>query len=148
MERLKYYFNKTVLNIPAYFVASLLCLILLLSSCKSKEYIQVPVPVETIKTEYKIQKDSVYLHDSINVYTETKGDTVYITKYKQKFQYALKVDTLIKTDSIPVIVEVQKIVEVNKLKNWQKLLMFLGGVGGLVLIGFIFKKFKIWKLLF
>lgn len=119
---------------------------LLLSGCKTTEYIKVPV--ETIRTEYKVQKDSVYLHDSINVYTETKGDTVYITKLKYKIKETFKTDTVLKRDSIPVIVEVEKVVEVNKLHSWQKTLMWVGGVGLLVLLGIGINKFKIWKLLF
>ena len=119
---------------------------LLLSGCKTTEYIKVPV--ETIRTEYKVQKDSIYLHDSINVYTETKGDTVYITKLKYKIKETFKTDTVLKRDSIPVIVEVEKVVEVNKLHSWQKTLMWIGGVGVLVLLGFVINKFKIWKLLF
>lgn len=129
-----------------YLLGIILMFTLLLSGCKTTEYIKVPV--ETIRTEYKVQKDSIYLHDSINVYTETKGDTVYITKLKYKIKETFKTDTILKRDSIPVIVEVEKVVEVNKLHSWQKTLMWIGGVGVLVLLGFVINKFKIWKLLF
>ena len=129
-----------------YLLGIILLFTLLLSGCKTTEYIKVPV--ETIRTEYKVQKDSIYLHDSINVYTETKGDTVYITKLKYKIKETFKTDTVLKRDSIPVIVEVEKVVEVNKLHSWQKTLMWIGGVGVLVLLGFVINKFKIWKLLF
>lgn len=129
-----------------YLLGIILMFTLLLSGCKTTEYIKVPV--ETIRTEYKVQKDSIYLHDSINVYTETKGDTVYITKLKYKIKETFKTDTVLKRDSIPVIVEVEKVVEVNKLHSWQKTLMWIGGVGLLVLLGIGINKFKIWKLLF
>lgn len=129
-----------------YLLGIILMFTLLLSGCKTTEYIKVPV--ETIRTEYKVQKDSIYLHDSINVYTETKGDTVYITKLKYKIKETFKTDTVLKRDSIPVIVEVEKVVEINKLHSWQKTLMWIGGVGVLVLLGFVINKFKIWKLLF
>lgn len=129
-----------------YLLGIILMFTLLLSGCKTTEYIKVPV--ETIRTEYKVQKDSIYLHDSINVYTETKGDTVYITKLKYKIKETFKTDTILKRDSIPVIVEVEKVVEVNKLHSWQKTLMWIGGVGLLVLLGIGINKFKIWKLLF
>ena len=129
-----------------YLIGIILIFTLLLSGCKTTEYIKVPV--ETVRTEYKVQKDSIYLHDSINVYTETKGDTVYITKLKYKIKETFKTDTVLKRDSIPVIVEVEKIVEVNKLHSWQKNLMWIGGVGLLVLLGIGINKFKIWKLLF
>ena len=129
-----------------YLLGIILMFTLLLSGCKTTEYIKVPV--ETVRTEYKVQKDSIYLHDSINVYTETKGDTVYITKFKYKIKETFKTDTILKRDSIPVIVEVEKMVEVNKLHSWQKTLMWIGGVGLLVLLGIGINKFKIWKLLF
>lgn len=129
-----------------YLLGIILMFTLLLSGCKTTECIKVPV--ETIRTEYKVQKDSIYLHDSINVYTETKGDTVYITKLKYKIKETFKTDTILKRDSIPVIVEVEKVVEVNKLHSWQKTLMWIGGVGLLVLLGIGINKFKIWKLLF
>lgn len=129
-----------------YLLGIILMFTLLLSGCKTTEYIKVPV--ETVRTEYKVQKDSIYLHDSINVYTETKGDTVYITKLKYKIKETFKTDTILKRDSIPVIVEVEKVVEVNKLHSWQKTLMWIGGVGLLVLLGIGINKFKIWKLLF
>ena len=129
-----------------YLLGIILTFTLLFSGCKTVEYVKVPV--ETIKIEYRTQKDSIYLHDSINVYTEAKGDTVYITKVKYKVKEAFRTDTILKRDSIPVIVEVEKVVEVNKLHSWQKSLMWIGGVGLLVLLGIGIKKFKIWKLLF
>ena len=129
-----------------YLLGIALIFTLLFSSCKTTEYVEVPV--ETIKTEYKVKKDSIYLHDSVSVYKETKGDTVYITKWKFKIRESFKTDTILKKDSIPVIVKVEKIVEVNKLNFWQKSLMWIGGVGLLVLLGIGINKFKIWKLLF
>lgn len=123
-----------------------LSFILLFSSCKQTEYIEVPV--ETIKTEYIVKKDSVYLRDSINVFTEIKGDTVYINKIKYQLKESVRTDTIMKTDSIPVVVKVKEYVKVNELYTWQRLLMYLGGVGIAVLIGFILSKIKIWKLLF
>jgi hypothetical protein len=67
---------------------------------------------------------------------------------KYKIKETFKTDTVLKRDSIPVIVEVEKVVEVNKLHSWQKILMWIGGVGLLVLLGIGINKFKIWKLLF
>lgn len=129
-----------------YLLGILLMVTMLFSGCKTTEYVKVPI--ETVRTEYKVQKDSIYLHDSINVYTEIKGDTVYITKLKYKIKETFKTDTILKRDSIPVVVEVEKVVEVNKLHSWQKTLMWIGGVGLLVLLGILLNKFKVWKLLF
>lgn len=121
-------------------------LIIMFTGCKSVEY--VTVPVETIKTEYKVKKDSVYLHDSINVYTQVKGDTVYINTLKYKVKNTFKTDTIIKQDTIPKIVEVTKVKEVNKLYPWQKALMIIGGAGLFIFVGIILNRLKIWKLLF
>lgn len=132
-------FSKYIIGLPLLFV-------LLFNSCKTTEYVQVPV--ETVKTEYVTKKDSIFLHDSINVFTEVKGDTVFINKVKYKIKESFKTDTMIKVDSIPVVVEVEKRVEVNNIYPWQKILMYIGGVGILTLLGFLINKFKIWKLLF
>lgn len=125
---------------------TLVIIILSLVSCKTTKYITVPV--ETVKTEYITKKDSIYIHDSIDTYKELKGDTLYVNKIKYRTQVIVKTDTVIKTDSIPVTVEIPKIVEVNKIEVWQKVLMYTGGVGILLLIGMLLYKFKIWKLLF
>ena len=99
-----------------YLTALLLMLCMILSSCKTVEY--VPVEVVKVKTEYITKKDSVFVHDSIDVFTEVKGDTVRITKYKYKLRTEIRTDTIIKVDSIPYIKVVDRIVEVNKLYKW------------------------------
>lgn len=75
-------------------------IILILSSCKSVEYIDR----YNTNTQYVTTKDSIYIDniikDSILIYKN--GDTVFINKYnyiyKDRFKY--KYDTIIKTDSI------------------------------------------------
>lgn len=116
------------------------------SSCKTKEYIEVPV--ETIKTEYIHQIDSIYLHDSIFTQITQRGDTVFIDRFKYKVKEVYKIDTVHKTDTIPKIVKVTETIEVNKLHSWQKSLMWIGGVGIFGLLAFLIRKFSIWKLLF
>lgn len=118
----------------------LMFLFLLCISCGTTKYIEVPVEVEKIKTEYKeiIKYDSVYIKDSVDRYT--KGDTVFIYKEKTKFEYKYKYDTVVIRDSIQHPQYITNEVEVNKLKNWQIVLMCLG-------IGFIcFLIFKILRL--
>ena len=137
-------------NIKWLTLSLLLGLTLLLQGCKTKEYIEVPVEVEKVKTEYIHQRDSIYLHDSIATYIVQKGDTVFVDRCKYKIKEVYKTDTVIKIDSIPKVIKVREkqIVEVNKVHTWQKALMWVGGVGILVLLGFLINKFKIWKLLF
>lgn len=136
--------------IKGFILSLLLSSLFLLQSCKVKEYIEVPVEVEKVKIEYVHKLDSVYLHDSISTYIVQKGDTVFVDRYKYKIKEVYRTDTIHQVDSIPKIVQVKttEIKEVNKLYTWQKSLMWIGGVGLLVLLGFVINKFKIWKLLF
>ena len=118
-------------------------LVTILCSCKSIKYIEVPVEVEKIKTEYIVDHrvDSIYEKDSINIYS--KSDTIFIYKEKVQNKFIYKIDTVIKTDSIPYLVETKTVTtkEVNILKWYQKILMYLGifalGIGVLLL----YKKF-------
>lgn len=106
-------------------LAPFMCIILLMSaicSCRTVKYI----PVETIKvdTTYinKLQRDSIYMLDS--VYVKEKGDTVLIEKYKYLYRDKLVRDTLYmaKTDSIQVPYPVEK-----ELTRWQQFRMDFGG---------------------
>lgn len=116
----------------------LFVLCLLMGACTTTKYVQVPV--ETIKTEYIHNTDSIYLHDSIFEKEYIKGDTVFFTKYKYKVLEKYNTDTIVKVDSIPVVVEVDKFIEVNKLHWWQETLIWLGGIYLLLLIIGIVKR--------
>lgn len=93
-------------------------LVLLCISCTTTKYIDKPIPVETVRTEYVNQyyRDSIFVHDSIDRYIS--GDTVFQYKYKYIYRYFNHTDTLIKTDSIEVPVEVKtiEVKEVNRIK--------------------------------
>lgn len=131
----------------------ILVFLLLLCSCKSTKYIEVPVEVDKVKIEYvdKFQKDSIDTRDSIyvtdSVFIYVKGDTVtqvyksYIYKDKIIYKDKLVIDTVCKVDSIPYIKTVEKIVEVNVIKSWQRNLMWIGGIVCLCILGVLF-----WKL--
>jgi hypothetical protein len=102
-------------------------LLCVMCSCKSIQY----VPVETVKTEYKVrtdtltQKDSIYLRDSI--WVEKSGDTVttYKTRYVYQDRWRDRVvrDTVIKTDSIQVPYPVER-----KLSRWEAFCLDYGKV--------------------
>lgn len=131
----------------------ILIFLLLLYSCKSTKYIEVPVEVEKVKIEYvdKFQKDSIDTRDSIyiadSVFIYVKGDTVtqvqksYIYKDKIIYKEKLVTDTICKVDSIPYIKTIEKIVEVNVIKSWQRNLMWIGSIVCLCILGVLF-----WKL--
>lgn len=88
-----------------------------LFSCRGVQYI----PVETIKTETErvvdIQRDSIYVLDSI--YVREAHDTVYITRWRTEYKEALRVDTfrVERIDTLNTIVEVEKnLTKVQQLK--------------------------------
>lgn len=115
-------------------LAPFMCLLFVICSCRTVKY----VPVETVKvdTTYinKLQRDSIYMLDS--VYVKEKGDTVLIEKYKYLYRDKLVRDTLYmaKTDSIQVPYPVEK-----ELSQWQKLCIKLGGWAfAVIIIGIIF----------
>lgn len=117
-------------------------LIAMMVSCKQIEYVTVPeVHTDTLIIN-KVERDSVYLHDSISV--KEKGDTVLIEKWHTKIKNVERHDTLYvsHTDSVPVPYEVVKEVKVEKELNWlQKTLMTIGGAILLGFIGYILFKF-------
>ncbi|MBO7280552.1 MAG: hypothetical protein J6V00_05235 [Bacteroidaceae bacterium] len=92
-----------------------------LFSCRTVQY----VPVETIKTETErvvdIQRDSIYILDS--VFVREANDTIYITKWRVEYKEALRVDTLNveRIDTLITIVEVEK-----RLTKWQQTKMDVG----------------------
>ena len=116
-------------------------LVFLCISCSTTKYVDRPVPVETVRTEYvnQLYRDSVFVHDSIDRYIS--GDTVYQYKYKYIYKYLNRTDTIVKTDSIEVPVEVKttEIKEVNKLRWYQSALMWIGCLS-LLILSFILGK--------
>lgn len=105
-----------------------------LSGCATQTKV---VEVEKVRNDtayiVKLQKDSVWLHDSIHV--REKGDTLLIEKWHTQWRERIKTDTLYKSkvDSIPVPYPVEKLVE-NKLHWWQKTLMWAGATETLAII--------------
>lgn len=94
-------------------------LLFLLVGCKTY------IPVETVRVETErvvdIQRDSIYVLDSI--YVREAHDTVYITKWRTEYKEALRVDTFLveRIDTLNTIVEVEK-----KLTRMESLKMDIG----------------------
>ena len=111
----------------------------LLTSCATTKIKEVPI--EKVKIEYRdvFKHDSIFIKDSI--ITQIKHDTVFNTKYKYIYKEIIVRDTINHTDTVPKIIEVKTIKEVNKLKNWQIVLMIMGG-GFIVLL--LYKIYKRW----
>lgn len=114
---------KTLLRLVdnAWWVILLALAVLCMMSCTTTQY----VPVETVRVETErvvdIQRDSIYVLDSI--YVREAHDTVYITKWRTEFKEALRVDTFLveRIDTLNTIVEVEK-----KLSKWQQTKMDVG----------------------
>ena len=123
--------------ILTYLVAVLLVLIALIcGGCSTTKY----VPVETIKrdTVYqsKIERDSVYLHDSVYVKEWQKGDTIYRDRDRWHTKYVEKEvhDTIYqsKTDSIAVPYPIEK-----ELTWWEKKKIEFGELAMVVMAGLL-----------
>ena len=105
----------------------LLSALMMLTSCKHTEYITV----EKVRTDTtyisKLQRDSVWLHDSIHV--AEKGDTVKIEKWHTKYIEKQIHDTLYKAkvDSVPVPYPVPEYIEKN-LTWWQQTRLHLANI--------------------
>lgn len=97
---------------------------LLLASCKSVEY--VPVPVVHNDTTYIVKhvQDSVVVKDS--VFVRQQGDTVVIEKYHTRWRDRLRIDTIYqaKTDTIPRPYSVTEFVE-RELTWWQRVRLWI-----------------------
>lgn len=112
-------------------------MLVMLTGCRSVKYVPVTEYRDRYvsKTDSFIKTDSVYLHDSVNVFV--RGDTVYIakTRYKDRFKiiYHTKTDTVAVHDSIPypVKVEVEK-----RLSAIDKVFIWLGKIAGMLLVVF------------
>lgn len=102
-------------------VALLTAALWLVCSCSGVRY----VPVETVRVETErvvdIQRDSIYVLDS--VFVREAHDTIYITKWRTEYKEALRVDTfrVERIDTLNTIVEVEK-----KLTKWQLMKMDVG----------------------
>lgn len=119
-------------------------LIFIVVSCTTTKYVDRPVLVETVRTEYvnQLYKDSIFVHDSIDRFIS--GDTVHQYKYKYIYKYFNRTDTVVKTDSIEIPVEVKttEVKEVNRIKGYQSFLMCFGFVFILILVYKVIKFIK------
>jgi hypothetical protein len=103
-------------------------LITLFSSCTTTKYVPVIEHHTDTLIQTKVQKDSVFMHDSVEV--RIAGDTVTIDRWHTKYISKEVHDTIYqsKTDSIPTPYPVEVIKEVPaELSWWQRLKMKVGG---------------------
>lgn len=109
--RLIHLFIATILMAPA------------ICSCRSVKY----VPVETVRSDTlyvnRLQRDSVYVADS--VYVREKGDTVQIVRTRYVDRWHVHTDTLrmVSNDTIRVPYPIER-----ELTKWQRVKLDAGGI--------------------
>ena len=102
-------------------------LIMLCSSCTTTKYVTVPeYHTDTVMVN-KVQKDSVFLHDSTYVYE--KGDTLYMERWHTKYVLKELHDTtyISKRDTIPAPYPVEKEVPAE-LTWWQQTRLHIANI--------------------
>lgn len=133
-------------------LASILCLSILGGvSCTRKVYIPLENTIyrtDTLRTN-TLRVDSIVLHDSIAFVQ--KGDTIMITKYRDRYRYVNRTDTayISRTDSVlikePYPVETIRMVE-KSLAWWQTTLLWIGVASLLIFAIIVYNKFHNKKL--
>jgi hypothetical protein len=117
----------------------LICLLFV--SCTKTEYITVEKVRNDTTYINKVQRDSIYLHDS--TFVKAAGDTVWIERWHTKWQNHVEHDTVYKarTDSVPVPYPVTKYVEKPR-STFEKGLLGVGILSIMAMVVFIAFKLK------
>lgn len=101
----------------------LIIVTIIFSGCKStRDVVYQHDTIYKTNVEYinQVKFDSIYIHDSVDRWNV--GDTIYITKYKDKYKYQILHDTLNSTDTI--VVYKDKLVETPNKKNPYKIIFW------------------------
>ena len=116
---------RAVAIIMAFIIAMIVCSFF--TSCKSIEYVPIIEHHTDTLIKTNVQRDSVYVHDSVTV--TQKGDTVLMDRWHTKYVEKQVHDTtyVSKIDSIPAPYPVEVKVE-KQLTWWQQARMHIGGV--------------------
>lgn len=129
-------------------IALFICLLVLASGCSRKVYVPVESVVSRTDTIYsaKVRVDSVIMRDSVAVFQ--KGDTVTITKYRDRYRVKELTDTVYQSAIDSVKVSVPYPVE-RELSRWERTKMDFGGmaIGALIIalcvaVAWLIKKFR------
>lgn len=102
-----------------WWMTALAVIVLCLVGCRTY------VPVETVRTEVvkelEIQRDSIYVLDS--VFVRSKADTVFVERWRVEYKEVLRVDTLhiVERDSTNNVVAIER-----PLTKWQQVKMDVG----------------------
>lgn len=125
-----------------------ICLLVLATGCARKVYVPVESTLSRTDTIYsaKVRVDSVIMRDSVAVFQ--KGDTVLITKYRDRYRVKELTDTVYQSAIDSVKISVPYPVE-RELSRWERTKMDFGGmaIGALVIalcvaVAWLIKKFR------
>ena len=109
----------------------------MLSGCKTTEYVEVPVT----HTEYVYRDkiDTAYVKDSVYIKEMIKGDTVKVVeyRYRDRFRYINTTDTVAIRDTVSVVHEVVVEKTVAKMNSIQSAFFWLGMLTFILLIGYV-----------
>ena len=115
---------------------SVVMLALALTSCTKTVYVPTEHTVYNTDTVYEavLRVDSVIQRDSVAVVQ--KGDTVLITRYRDRYRVKERTDTVYKAKTDSVMVREPYPVE-RELTKWEQTKMDFGGMflGGLIAVG-------------
>lgn len=129
-------------------IVLILLLLLLCCSCTKRvyetQYIEKPVYL------HDTLRSTIYSHDTTivkdSVFFAVKGDTIVRERYNTIERIKVAHDTIMRFLEKPVEVvstkEVEKQVEVNRIYWWQKALMWMGGIGVVVIGILIYSKLR------
>lgn len=148
MGRSEEYEDKGYSLMMAYLLLAIALICVFACSCTRTIYEPIEKTVyhtDTLRLT-NVRVDSIVQRDSVAVYVN--GDTIRITKYRDRLQYRDRIDTIYKakvdTARIEIPIEIEK-----KLTRWEKVKMDFGGmaIGGIfaLLVGiaiFLFVKRK------
>ena len=126
-------------------LVALALLALMLSSCGTTKYVEVPVTKTDTLIVVDHQRDSVYLHDSITI--KQQGDTIWVQEWHTKYKLKEVHDTTI-VATHDTIARPYPIIEYEEkpLTWWQRTVRDLGYLSlGAIIIGIILLIFKITK---
>jgi hypothetical protein len=130
-DEVKQVFNGCMRPVIFFIVTlALLCAVLCLVGCKSTEYIEVPVVHTDTLIQTKVQRDSIWKHDSIFVNQWQAGDTIFQVKdrWHTKYVESIKHDTVYvsKRDTVTVATPSQQ--TKPSLTWWQEARLHLANI--------------------
>lgn len=112
-----------------------------IQGCRTVERVEYVHHHDTVRIVDR-QIDSVYFKDSTFVFSN--NDTVYSTKYIDRFHYKYIHDTLYRytTDTLFQEKEIEKVVEVEKNTPVKNIFAWLGFFASVIVIGYLLYHFK------